>query len=253
MKTKIFEKLKQEYASLGLGDEFLQAHADSLANLGLVTDENIASVVSAQKSFLESAQKLNDKRVTDAVGKANKTATEKQTAAEKAAKDKEDALQKQIDELKKQLEGKKEPTPPTPPVPPKDDFEERFKAANATQAKLLEDMQNQLKAMQEESKNSKTALETLKKEKEELERKQAVAARAAKIDAKAKELGIPQSRIDEGFVIAEDADDAAIDSYLTKVSANIKNNTLPSNQHFSLQGKEVTKAEADNLASAMVV
>ncbi len=251
MKTKIFDKLKQGYASLGLGDEFFQAHAEALANLGLVTDENIDSVVGAQKSFLESVQKSNDKRVTDAVSKANKTATEKQTAAEKAAKEKEDALQKQIDELKKQLE--KQPEPPTPPTPTKDDeIDEKIKAANAETAKLIASMQEQLKAMQEEGVKSKADIEKLQNEKAELERKQAAAARQAMILAKAKELNIPQSRIDEGFVIAEDADDKAIGDYLTKVAANIKNNSLPTNPHFSMQGKEVTQQDADDIAGKIV-
>ena len=39
MKEKIFQKLKQEFSHLGLGDVILQAHADSLASIGLVTDE----------------------------------------------------------------------------------------------------------------------------------------------------------------------------------------------------------------------
>ena len=70
MKDKIFQKLKQEFSHLGLGDVVLQAHADSLAAIGLVTDENIDTVISAQKGFLENLQKTSDKRVTDAVSKA---------------------------------------------------------------------------------------------------------------------------------------------------------------------------------------
>jgi len=245
MKAKIFNALKQEYASLGLGDEFLQAHAEVLANLG-VTDETMQSVVDAQKSFLESVQKSNDKRVTDAVTKANTKSAAERAAADKAAQEKEAELQRQIDALKEQVEkGKTPPTPPTPPVPPKDDFGEKFAAANKEQAEAIKALQEQLKTMQEESKTSKSAIEKLEKEKAELERKQAAAAREAKIQAKAKELNIPQSRIDEGFVIAEDADDAAIDAYLTKVAGNIKSNQLPTNQHFSIAGdKEVTKEDA---------
>ena len=66
MKDKIFQLLKQEYKSLGLGDEVLQAHAEMLDKMGLVTDDNIETVVASQKSFLESLQKDNDRRVTDA-------------------------------------------------------------------------------------------------------------------------------------------------------------------------------------------
>ena len=38
MKDKIFQLLKQEYKSLGLGDEVLQAHGEMLDKMGLVTD-----------------------------------------------------------------------------------------------------------------------------------------------------------------------------------------------------------------------
>ena len=157
MKNQLFSKLKQAYASLGLGDDFLQAQADSLAAMGFVTDENIESVVQSQKAFLESVQKTNDKRVTDAVKKAN------DTAAAKAAE-----LQKQLDELKKTPP----PAPTTPPVG--DDFQAKFAAAQAP-------MLDTLKALQEQVK-------TLQDEKKVFEGKQAAAERQAKILAKAKEL-----------------------------------------------------------------
>ncbi len=57
MKEKIFQLLKQEYKSLGLGDEVLQAHAEMLDKMGLVTDDNIETVVASQKDFLESLQR----------------------------------------------------------------------------------------------------------------------------------------------------------------------------------------------------
>lgn len=51
MKEKIFNALKQEYKALGLSDEILQGHANALAAIGLVTDENLSAVVAAQKDF----------------------------------------------------------------------------------------------------------------------------------------------------------------------------------------------------------
>ena len=70
MKEKILGKLKQAYSQLGLGDAILTAQAESLANSGFVTDENIDAIVAAQKPFLEGLQKANDSRVTEAVKKA---------------------------------------------------------------------------------------------------------------------------------------------------------------------------------------
>lgn len=70
MKTKIFSALKQEYPSLGLADEIIQGHADSLAATGLITDENLDTIVKGQKTFLSALQSGIDKRVTAAVEKA---------------------------------------------------------------------------------------------------------------------------------------------------------------------------------------
>lgn len=90
MKEKIFQKLKQGYSHLGLGDEVLQAHAESLAALGFVTDENIENIVNAQKPFLEGLQKNYDTRVTSATAKAREAAKKEfEDAAKAAAEEKE--------------------------------------------------------------------------------------------------------------------------------------------------------------------
>ena len=70
MKEKIYQLLKQAYSNLGLSDDILQGHAEALDATGLVTDENLAAIVAAQKTFLSSLQSGIDKRVTDAVNKA---------------------------------------------------------------------------------------------------------------------------------------------------------------------------------------
>lgn len=102
MKDKIFQLLKQEYKSLGLGDEVLQAHAEMLDNMGLVTDDNIETVVASQKSFLESLQKDNDRRVTDAKKKFEEAQKAKEEAERKAAE--EEAKKKADEEAKKAAE-----------------------------------------------------------------------------------------------------------------------------------------------------
>ncbi|WFE84996.1 hypothetical protein [Parabacteroides chongii] len=70
MKEKIFNLLKQSYSNFGLSDDILQGQAEALANTGLVTEDNLQTVVDGQKSFLSSLQSGIDKRVTDAVNKA---------------------------------------------------------------------------------------------------------------------------------------------------------------------------------------
>lgn len=70
MKEKIFQNLKQTFSNLGLGDEILQGLAETLDATGLVTDENMATVIQGQKNFLTSLQSGIDQRVTGAVNKA---------------------------------------------------------------------------------------------------------------------------------------------------------------------------------------
>jgi hypothetical protein len=77
MKDKIFNSLKQTYSNLGLSDEILQGQAGALANTGFVTDDNLATVVAGQKTFLSSLQSGIDKRVTDALNKAKAEKQEK--------------------------------------------------------------------------------------------------------------------------------------------------------------------------------
>lgn len=69
MHTKIYTALKQTYARLGLGETILKGQAASLEATGLVTDENLDAVVSAQKQFLEVLQRGIDKRVAGALSK----------------------------------------------------------------------------------------------------------------------------------------------------------------------------------------
>lgn len=220
MNKKLFTQLKQAYASLGLGDDFLQAQADALAVSGFVTDENLETIVTSQKAFLESVQKSNDKRVTEAVKKSQ------DAKKEEAAK-----LQAQIAELQKQLHD-------TTSHADENDFQVKFNAANAPMMETLKQMQAQMEQLQEKAASA--------------ERAKANAERQAKILAKAKELSIPQYRIDEGFNISDTATDEEIGTYLTTVAGNIKNNSLPTNTHFAMSNTANIKESADELAQIII-
>ena len=103
------------------------------------------------------------------------------------------------------------------------------------------------KQQQEERYNAiKTESDTLKAEKAKSER-------ANLITAKAKELGIPEWRMKEGFVIADDADEKAIGDYLAGVQKNLvtaglegKGSGFPMSTPET-QGKELTRAWAETL------
>ena len=75
----------------------------------------------------------------------------------------------------------------------------------------------------------------------------------AKILSKAKELGIPESRINEGFTLSDDATDEAIETYLSKVANNYKALQQPQvgGSYRAIEG-EPTKEDVDNVAASLV-
>lgn len=78
MKEKILTALKTEYKNLGFGEKTFNAAADSLACVGLVTDENLDAVVKGQKALLTSIQSEIDTRITSVQAKSS---TELETLA----------------------------------------------------------------------------------------------------------------------------------------------------------------------------
>ena len=229
MKDKIFQKLKQEYSHLGLGNGILQAHAESLASLGLVTDENIDAVVAAQKSFLTNLQKDTDSRVTEAQKKA-KEGAKAEYEAEVKRKAEEEEKRKAEEAARKEKEK---------------EMPEWYKAEKAANEKLLKELAESNKALKE-------GYNAMKEENDKFKTEKTKAERFNSIISKAKELGIPQWRIDEGFNIADDADDAAISEHLSKVSNNIKAQSLPGNRTvFPQADGKVTKADTDAVAKSL--
>lgn len=227
MRDKIFQKLKQEYSHLGLGKEVLQAQADALSATGIVTDENIDIIVSSQKSFLESIQKANDQRATEAQRKAKEDALKEYEAQKEAEKNRleEEARRR---ELEKQMP----------------DWYVKEKQAS-------DDM---LKKLAESNELLRQGLEAMQKENTAFKAEKAAAERKNLILSKAKELGIPEYRIKEGFSIAEDADESTITTYLTEVSNNIKAFSLPSNKEaFPMSGPELKKEDLDSVAKSLVI
>lgn len=248
MKAKIFGKLKQEYSSLGLGDEILMSRADSIAATGLVTNDNIDAVVAAQRSDLESLQSRADKRVTEALEKERKKHEAEMAQKIKSA---EDALRRKLTE-EKESEAKQEP--PAPQDKPESLSDPRLEELQKQIAQLISEREKADAA-------SKSARENLEKQIKELADKNAAneaaalkAAHQAKILAKAKELGVPQWRIDEGFTIADDATDETIAETLGKVANNIRANSLPGNGNgFPLGNDKPSDEEIKSLAAKIVI
>lgn len=246
MKDKIFQRLKQVYAHLGLANDILEAHSEGLAQLGFVTDENLEDVVAKQKGYLESLQKANDKRVTDALAKAQKDAEEKARKAKEEADKKaaEDAAKKAAEEAAK----KEQELPDSVKAlfqSMKDELAK--KEADAAESKKASDA-----AWQKKLDEMAGIITGLRKENDDAKKAEAARQRTAMIEAKAKELGIPEFRIKEGFSIADDADETAVGSYLSKVAENIKANLVPARGGFPISAGEPNEKEVGDIAKSLV-
>ena len=246
MKDKIFQRLKQVYAHLGLANDSLEAHAEGLSQLGFVTDENLEDVVTKQKFYLESLQKHNDKRVTDALAKAQRDSEEKARKAKEEADKKaaEDAAKKAAEEAAKKAQE----------LP--DSVKEILKSMQDSIAKKEADAEESRKASdaawQKKMDEMAAIITGLRKENDDAKKAEAARQRTAFIEAKAKSLGIPEFRIKEGFSIAEDADETAVGEYLSTVAENIKANLVPAKGGFPISAGEPDAKEVGDIAKSLV-
>ena len=249
MKDKIFQKLKQEYSHLGLGKEVLQAQAEALAATGIVTDENVDIIVSSQAPFLESIQKANDQRATEAQKKAKEDAkkefeakaeAERLKAEEEAKRAEEEAKKRADEEAMRKAQEKEMP--------------EWYVKEREAHAKAKAESDELMKRLAESNELLQKGLLAMQQENEAFKREKANAERSNLILSKAKELGIPEYRINEGFSIAADADENAIAEYLTTVANNVKAFSLPNNKDvFPMSGQELKKEEIDSIAKGLVI
>lgn len=97
------------------------------------------------------------------------------------------------------------------------------------------------------------AYKAIKAENDTLKSEKAKTERSNLITAKAKELGIPEWRMKEGFVIGDDADEKTIGEYLASVQKNLvtaglegKSSGFPISTPEA-KGKELAKAWAETL------
>lgn len=291
MTKKIFEALKQAYKSLGLGDVVLQAQAEALNATGLVTDENLETIVASQKGWLESLQKSNDKRVADAINKAKadtkaaidtavadalakaeaeRKAQEEARAKEEAEKAAAEAAAKAAAEAKAKEEQERIEALQRANVSEevqkqfaeiRKNYEEALASRKAEQetyqqsiAEYQKAMEERIAKMLEENKSLSSSIKAMQDEKAAIEAQKMAEARQNMILSKAKELGVPQTRIDEGFAIADTLDEAGITEYLTKVANNSKVVKLPTGGTAApLANGEPDKAEIASLAASLIM
>ena len=252
MKDKIFQALKQAFPQLGLGDEILQARAEALEATGLVNEENLQAVVASQKANLEALQKSNDKRVAEALAKAKKdaeAAAERlkadHAAALKAEQEKLSAVQKKLEELEKRGGGSGQLG---------QEAQAQIDALKTAYDEQLKGINETIKSLQTTNSDYAAKLKAMQDEKDAAAKAAAAKARLDMINAKAKELGIPEWRASEGFAIPDDYDEAKITEHLTGIATNIKKQLLPADTRFAHQGndQEVTKEQASDIVRGIL-
>ncbi len=221
----ILQKLKTAYSALGLSDAILAPLALSLFSSGLVTEDNVDGVVAAQKGFLETLQSSNDKRVNDALDKAKKEAEKKLQEVTGNGKAELEKLTKELAELR----AKQQPQPGN--EVPKQELREAdsHEWYDAERAKLMTELETRFKSVTDGNKALLDAVNALKAENESMKAAEQQRRRSDFIAGKAKELGIPEWRVKEGFALASDATEEAIAAHLATVAGNIRANELPKN------------------------
>lgn len=182
---------------------------------------HLAGSLALQVATEEEAQALVDKldqtKVTDFVKEWRSGVDTEITTASKTVEEK---LKEKYDFVEKGAGGNQSKTDPPKP----DDLDAKLEAYFGAKVKPIQDELDAYKA------------------------KESKATRQAKILGKAKELKISQERIDEGFVIADDADETAINTYLSKVAQNEVARGLEQNKGFPIDtNKTPSKEELDGI------
>ena len=255
LQNRIFALLKQVYSSLGLGDDVLKQHAIMLEQSGLVTAENVETVVNspAQKSYLEKMQSQLDTVRTSATEKGRKKAEEEYQKKEKERKDAEEAARKKKEEeaaaaaaaaeeekRKKELEGKSE-------------WEKALSDLKAEQAKRDKEWEQKMQGILDANKTSEATIADLKKQLSDRDAAEAARVRMDAITKQAKELGVPQSMIDLGLNIPADWDADKTTNYLTAMANNWKTSHLPNEKQNPLANMgEPKKEDVDAIAADLV-
>lgn len=226
-------------------------------------EEQAKKEAEAKAAAEKAAKEAEEKAAAEKAAKEAKEKAEKE-AAEKAAREEEE--RKRLEEMKKNQEIPQAVKDMQADLLKKIQ-EERQKADEDRKAftDLLAEMKRQseesnkaliekLNAQTEANKTLNDTLSAMKAENEKVKAEAQKKARQEMIISKAKELGIPKSRIEEGFAITDDMDEAAIVNHLNVVSTNYKALNLSEHRPFGQQfeNKEATDEELKAVAGALV-
>ena len=218
MKEKILNGLKAAYPSLSV--DMLNAQTQILLAAGYVTEDNLSAVIAAQKPFVEAIDK-REKQHSDVIEK-NKKDNERLLSLEQELNDiKSKAVSGVAGE-----KGEKSKSNGTEP-----DFKAMIESMKT---ELQAEYQNNIAELLKSQKGNTEMLNSLKQENEAYKREKTIAERNGFIQSKAKELGIPKWRIEEGFVLPENAENEVIIKSLSAIANNVKTQLLPTSEKYPL-------------------
>ena len=218
MKEKILNGLKAAYPSLSV--DMLNAQTQILLAAGYVTEDNLSAVIAAQKPFVEAIDK-REKQHSDVIEK-NKKDNERLLSLEQELNDiKSKAVSGVAGE-----KGEKSKSNGTEP-----DFKAMIESMKT---ELQAEYQNNIAELLKSQKENTEMLNSLKQENEAFKREKTIADRNGFIQSKAKELGIPKWRIEEGFVLPENAENEVIIKSLSAIANNVKTQLLPTSEKYPL-------------------
>lgn len=134
-----------------------------------------------------------------------------------------------------------------------EEYNALFKKMNEESAARQKQYEEQFAKMTEANKTLSDSYEAMKKEAEDAKSAKAAAERKLFIENTANELGIPEWRQKEGFVIAPDATNEAIKEQLSVIANNVKTNILPGKpSSFPIAKGEATPEELKEIAKSII-
>ena len=227
-------------------------------------DEEQAKKEAEKKAAEEEAKKkaTEEEAAKKAAEEAKKKADEE--AAAKAKKEEEE--RKRLEEMKKNTEIpdyvknmqeeylKKLQEERQQAENDRNSFKEMLAEMKKASEENTKALSEQLKQQTEANKTLNETITAMKTENDRIKAEAQKKARQEGIIQKAKELGIPKSRIEEGFAITDDMDEDAITNHLNVVAANYKALNLSERRPFGqqLENKEATEEELKAVAGALV-
>lgn len=254
-------------------DAVVAVQKHDLEALQKQNDKRVSEALDKERKKHEEDLKEREKTVRESIlaevekqkDEANKKAEEEKVAKEKKAA--EEAKQNEAKrKSQEEAERKKKADATLPPEiaailkSERESMESQLKELVSKSEKRdeeyrasLDEMRKSYQSLQDLNKTLADNYEAIKKENEAAKAEQARISRENFIVNKAKELGVPQWRIDEGFALSSDADETAITETLTKVANNVKTQLLPGNKSpFPLSDDKPTKTEVEDFAKSIV-